>query len=117
MSGIRQHFLSRFLQKGFASKTQNGSIFTWFCQKGSEPKEISINDIGVSKYFYGKEEDGLDNKITLVENDYSVLVDNLRAISNNCEVREEKLFEFLAHLNFKSRYFRESIIGELGGRS
>lgn len=79
MSGKRQHFIPRFLQKGFASHTEDGEIYTWVFKKNREPFNTNLINVGVEKYFYTDQSNSIaDDKITEAEDSYSKLIKNLR---------------------------------------
>jgi Protein of unknown function (DUF4238) len=52
MAGERQHFLPRFLLKGFASRQSRQQFYTWVFQKGKEAFETNILNVGLAKNFY-----------------------------------------------------------------
>jgi hypothetical protein len=51
MSGERQHFLPRFLLRGFDSRTDGREMYTWVFRREREPFEPNIINVGVSKEF------------------------------------------------------------------
>jgi hypothetical protein len=114
MAGTRHHIIPKFLQRGFASKTQEKKVWTWMYQKGVEPKEIITTNVGVEQHFYGRDgEPNADDEITLLENSqYAPLLERLRikiTPTGVVEVYEPLLANFISHLCTRTKNFRESI--------
>ncbi|MEX2410058.1 MAG: DUF4238 domain-containing protein [Candidatus Paceibacterota bacterium] len=106
MSGKRQHFIPRFLKKGFRSHTERGQDFTWVFRKESKPFNPNITNIGLETHFYTDINDTqLDEKITDAEYEYSKLIDDLRN-SRNGMVANDLIPEFIAHMEVRTRHFR-----------
>jgi hypothetical protein len=107
MSGVRQHFIPRFLQKGFKIPGNSKTIRCWVHKKWEAPCPTSTKDVGVERYFYAIEsETALDDKITQEEeNVYSPLLDKLRRgiLDSESAVAIPNL---LAHFEIRSRNLR-----------
>jgi hypothetical protein len=82
MAGKRQHYLPRFLSKGFALKNDAQTVMSWVFQKDKIYKSNILN-IGVEQYFYGNVNCVLDEDITSLENSFSVEIEKLRLIDSN----------------------------------
>jgi hypothetical protein len=71
MAGKRQHYVPRFLQRGFLHDPQEEAERTWLHRRGAQTRLVGIADVGVSEYFYSKcRADGaatLDEMITAIE--------------------------------------------------
>jgi hypothetical protein len=79
MAGKSQHTIPRFMLKGFASGEGRNDPNVWFYGRGIPGRERTIANISVENYFYGTpEESDLDQRITLLEEDFANLVDELR---------------------------------------
>lgn len=114
MAGTRHHIIPKFLQRGFASRTQEKKVWTWMYQKGVEPKEIITTNVGVEQHFYGRDgEPNADDEITLLENSqYAPILEKLRTKNTTTgvvEVYEPLLANFISHLCTRTKTFRESI--------
>lgn len=110
MSGVRQHFIPRFLQKGFRIPG-NGKIFRcWVYEQSKSPRSANIQDVGLERHFYAIDnEPDLDDKITDEERDvYAPLVDSLRGGDLSRAV-VERIPELLAHLEIRSRHVRQNM--------
>jgi len=106
LSGKRQHFIPRFLMKGFRSHTDRGQDFTWVFRKGSTPFNPNITNIGLETHFYTDINDTqLDEKITDAEYEYSNLIDDLRN-SRTGMVANDLIPKFIAHMEVRTRHFR-----------
>ncbi|MFJ5453015.1 DUF4238 domain-containing protein [Pectobacterium jejuense] len=112
MSGKRQHFIPRFLQRGFANE-KDGKYFSSFCNKEKIKENIVIENIGVENYFYSVDGDCLiDEEITNREiYEYSgihkMLLNNSYQLDGS---NPSSLAEFIAHLESRTRHIRVSFI-------
>ncbi|MBI6909760.1 DUF4238 domain-containing protein [Pseudomonas palleroniana] len=107
MSGIRQHYIPKFLQKGFRSPGNGKIVRCWVYELNKPPRSANIQDVGLERYFYAVDgEPDLDDKITDAERDvYAPLVDHLRAGNLNAAVILN-IPGLLAHLEIRSRHVR-----------
>jgi hypothetical protein len=70
MAGKRQHYVPKFLQRGFLThdRTEADGECTWWHFRGNPPKPLAISHIGVEEHFYSRlRKDGvptLDDAIT-----------------------------------------------------
>lgn len=80
MAGVYQHFIPRFLQKGFRAPGTGGEVRSWLYDRRREPRKTNLKAIGMEGHFYAVEtEPDLDDKITMVEEKvYAPLIDQLR---------------------------------------
>lgn len=73
MAGKRQHYIPRFLQRGFLDDPHYEAERTWLHRDGAQARLVGIRDVGVGEYFYSKlRADGvatLDDLITAIEGD------------------------------------------------
>ena len=110
MSGKRQHFIPRFLLKGFASHESGDAVFTWVYRKGSEPFNTNIVNVGVESHFYTQENDTrADVKITEIENSFSSLVQKLRA-NPLLAVHDSQIPYMIAHFEIRTRHLRQNFL-------
>lgn len=109
MSGSRHHFIPRFLQKGFSSRSTNQDVYCWTYSKNTKPFQANIKNVGVETLFYSvASETDLDDKISKEEEaNFSPLIDKLRAgsISVDDTVR---IAAMLAHFEIRSRHLRSN---------
>ncbi len=109
MSGNKQHILPKFLLKGFASRIEGEKIYTWVYPRHQNPAEANIKKIGVEKYFYGKESEScIDDDITKFEGEYAPLLDELRAISGQNEIYDNRIAYLITHLVTRTKHLRDS---------
>lgn len=110
MSGVRQHFIPQFLQKGFKIPGNGKIVRCWVYERSNSPRSANIQKVGLERHFYAIDnEPDLDNKITDEERDvYAPLVDNLRA-GNLSETVVLKIPGLLAHLEIRSRHVRQNM--------
>ncbi|MBA6106038.1 DUF4238 domain-containing protein [Pseudomonas monteilii] len=112
MSGVRQHFIPRFLQKGFRIPSNGKIVRSWVYEHCRPPRPANIADVGLERYFYAVEaETELDDKITEAEQHvYAPLVERLR--EGFVDAGDASLIaEMLAHFEVRSRHVRENMGG------
>ena len=110
MSGSRQHFLPRFLKKGFASRTERKEVYTWVFTKDQAPYEANLKNVGLGKEFYGKPgEFTLDEKITKQEDGFAHRLTELRSLKKTCDLEGSFPVEFIIHLVLRAKHLRQSI--------
>ncbi|MDD5028244.1 MAG: hypothetical protein PHH58_01895 [Rhodoferax sp.] len=84
MAGKRQHYVPRFLQRGFLNDSKEEAERTWLHRRGSQPRLVGIRDVGVGEYFYSNlSVDGLatlDDLITAIEGELGGDLSALRAV-------------------------------------
>ncbi|MDC3738877.1 DUF4238 domain-containing protein [Pseudomonas syringae pv. syringae] len=110
MSGVRQHFIPKFLQKGFRTPSKGKIVRCWVYEQNKPPRPANIQDVGLERYFYAiNSEPDLDDKISDAERDvYAPLVDNLRCGNLSAAV-VESIPGLLAHLEIRSRHVRQNM--------
>lgn len=109
MNVIRQHFLPRFLLKGFASREKGCEIHTWVYRRDGKVFEANIMKVGTEKHFYGLSgENTVDAKITEAENEYVQLIEKLRGWEDPRSVDDERIPYFITHLSIRTRSIQES---------
>lgn len=71
MAGKRQHYIPRFLQRGFLVEHAGDAERTWLHRQGTAARLVGIKDVGVGEFFYSKlpaaGEEALDDLITSLE--------------------------------------------------
>ncbi len=107
MSGKRQHFIPRFLQRGFASHVVGEQVFTWVYRKGTAAFSSNIMNVGVEGAFYSEDDDTqTDDIITEAETTFSALVAKLKA-SKPGSTGDPQLPALVAHLEVRTRSLRQ----------
>ncbi|MDD1132041.1 DUF4238 domain-containing protein [Pseudomonas shahriarae] len=109
MSGSRHHFIPRFLQKGFASRSTSKDVYCWTFTKGLQPFQPNIQNVGIETLFYSMSaETELDDKISKEEQDsFSPLVDKLR-VGLISEEETTSIAEMLAHFEVRNQHLRSN---------
>jgi len=107
MAGKRQHYLPRFLLKGFASRTEGKKAFTWYFRKDTKPIEVSIRDVGLEKSFYDNSGAGsIDKIITEKEQLFGDLLSRIRRDLHIQSKDFNLLAEFIVHLTSRTKHVR-----------
>lgn len=115
MSGKRQHFLPRFLLKGFASRRKGKQWFIWVFHAGNAPFETNIVNIGTESHFYGTPGPGtLDERLTEAESDDSNLVEKLRSGNAQALRDRQRLASLVFRLGARSRNLRQAFSDAAG---
>ena len=110
MAGKRQHYLPRFLQKGFSSRQNGKEIFTYVFKKNIEPYETNIINVGTESFFYGTHNGtSVDEDITEIELEFSPLLEELRGLSSDTKIEDRPINEFIIHLIIRTRHIRLSM--------
>jgi len=110
MAGIYQHFIPRFLQKGFRIPGNGSEVRSWLYDRRREVRKTNLKSIGMEGHFYavGAEPD-LDDKITMAEEKvFAPLIDGLRRGELDGQGVSE-IADLLAHFEIRSRHVRQNM--------
>jgi len=107
MAGTGQHTIPRFFLENFVSRSTTKSQYTWLFRNNTLPIEINIKN-ATDRYFYGREEDGLDLAITDEEGCYSKLIQEILQSGSLDNVSKPLLQKFIVHLSIRTKHFRNS---------
>lgn len=115
MGGDRQHFLPRFLMKGFASRIDGKKVFVWLYRKDAVAREESTRNVGLKRGFYETGQDTADPEITAAEGPMGDLVHHLRDLPTGSTVDGAEVSEMVAHLVARTKHIRDSVetLGDL----
>ncbi|ENJ9801344.1 DUF4238 domain-containing protein [Salmonella enterica] len=110
MAGNRQHFIPRFLQRGFSNE-KNGKYFTNWYRKDCFKENMIVENIGLGNKFYSHYGDSIvDKKITKNETySYSRILNSLVGGTYNLDNRKD-LAEFIYHMEIRTKNLRENMI-------
>uniref|UniRef100_UPI003CFEFB04 hypothetical protein n=1 Tax=Alcaligenes faecalis TaxID=511 RepID=UPI003CFEFB04 len=110
MAGKRQHYIPRFLQRGFLAECNDGGERTWLHRRGAGAKLIGIRDIGVEEYFYSRPSNNgtrtLDDQITEIESSIVVDLENLRNTTVGAGIDGRIAARLVVHLTFRTAHVR-----------
>jgi hypothetical protein len=111
MSGKRQHFLPKFLLKGFSSRNVGDQIYVWAARKNSAVFEPNIDNVGVAGDFYGESGQGtIDEAITDTESKFASLIESLRVETKIVPIREPTIADFVTHLMIRTKHLRDAFL-------
>lgn len=107
MAGRDQHYIPRFLQRGFICNSKEQVYFYYKIKK--EVLKTNISNIGLSRDFYSSPEDTyLDDVITENENKIiSPLIDILRSIESDNIVDSSTAITLISHFITRTKYIRD----------
>jgi hypothetical protein len=128
MAGKRQHYLPRFLQRGFLAEPESPtdeSERTWLHRLGAPARRVGIGDVGVEDWFYSRKgipgEVTLDDAITDFEKSFSRDVKNLRDSAPGTIIEPEISARTVVHLVMRTAHLRKtmssgmtSVLAEIG---
>lgn len=110
MSGKRQHFIPRFLQKGFASHVKEDEVYTWVFRKDATPFNTNIKNVGVEGNFYSASDGNqADDNLTEAEDGFSKLVAELFENQDASNLDTGAIAEMIAHLEVRTRHIRQNV--------
>lgn len=115
MAGRRQHYLPRFLQKGFVCRQKKKQYYTFVYEKDRPAYECNLTNIGLETDFYGcPQECSADENITQSETQYSSFIEGLRQIESESELRATECAAFISHMFIRAKSTRKSFqeVGE-----
>lgn len=110
MAGARQHYIPQALQRNFAVKGRKDAYLIWHYRSDGSFRQISTEDLWVSKWFYRDEIDNVvDEKITFFEN--KEINHYIRALGNadDPEINPALISKIIANLEIRTKNFRVSL--------
>ncbi|OSN11131.1 hypothetical protein AU512_04975 [Lonsdalea iberica] len=108
MAGKRQHFIPRFLQRGFSIE-KNGKYFSCLCKKEFIKENILIENIGLENYFYTLNDYfSIDEEITKKETYiYSGIIKKL--LDKYFSLDDKfAISDFIYHMEIRTRSLRSN---------
>lgn len=112
MGGKRQHYIPRFLQRGFLDGQDVGAERTWLHTRGTEPRLVGIRDVGVGEEFYSKlSADGsktLDELITELESGPIEDLSTIKRIPVGDLIDPAIAVRLVAHFTVRTAHLRTS---------
>ena len=116
MPGKRQHYVPRFLQRGFLAEPEgptDESERTWLHRLDAPARRVSIGDVGVEDWFYSRKgapgEVTLDDAITEFEKSFSRGVKNLRESTPGTKIEPELAARTVVHLVMRTAHLRKTM--------
>jgi len=110
MAGKRQHYIPRFLQRGFLVEHTGDAERTWLHRRGTAARLVGIKDVGVGEFFYSKlpaaGEDALDDLITSLECDIHTDLQRLQRAPRGGVVDPVISARITTHLTFRTAHVR-----------
>lgn len=103
----RQHYIPRMLLKRFASRSKKSNRFILCIGKSGKHFESSINKVGVSTWFYGKEGD-VENFLSDMESRASSALDDILLKNYNPNAHLDSLIPFLWLMHWRTLSIREA---------
>ncbi len=116
MAGKRQHYVPRFLQRGFLAEPESPtdeSERTWLHRLGAPARRVGIGDVGVEDWFYSRKGAPgvatLDDEITAFEKSFSRSVKDLRESTPGTSIEPTIAARTVVHLVIRTAHLRKTI--------
>lgn len=110
MAGKRQHYVPRFLQRGFLADTSGDADRTWLHRRNAKARLVGIRDVGVGDYFYSRlSADGaatLDDMITAIEREIDGELSALKEMAFDASVNPSVAARLTTHLTLRTAHVR-----------
>lgn len=110
MAGKRQHYIPRFLQRGFLAERTDDAERTWLHRRGSAARLVTIRDVGVGEFFYSKlsgaGDETLDDLITSIEGNILVDLQKIRQAPWGQAIDPTAPARITTHLTFRTAHIR-----------
>lgn len=106
----KQHYVPRFLFKGFASKDYltPKEVYVWYFERNeTKGQEKNTRAIGYELNFYGTL---LDDLITKKENSYARIIDRVRSKRKIQGGDKNSVMEFVFSLALRTKHAREKVV-------
>ena len=111
MAGKRQHYVPRFLQRGFLAELDGER--TWLHRAGRAARLVGIKDVGTEDWFYSRKggagELTLDDVITAFEQDFGKDVSILRTMPPGTSIEPGLAARITVHLVMRTAHLRQTI--------
>jgi Protein of unknown function (DUF4238) len=116
MASTRQHYIPRFLLKGFSCKLPQEKAFVWsFLTGRNDAIKVSIRDIALEKSFYGDPgDDTLDSLITEKEKAFAEVLDQVRKNQVIQADQSNILSQLVGHMVIRTRHARKGFAEGMG---
>lgn len=112
MSGPNQHYIPRFLQRGFGVRRRGKPKEIWEYKKGIPAELREIKHVGAEDFFYSAPSDEktaeLDDKITELETPLARQVNALKEMGSGGAVDPQVAHDILFHLVPRTRHIRST---------
>lgn len=103
----RNHYIPKFLLKRFAAEEPSSSPRVWQYRSGSHPKLVGVAHAGVSSYFYGEPDNGVEDDLSRVESTQSPVLDSILK-GDDPQAFEPVLAEFAWYMSYRTANIRSS---------
>jgi hypothetical protein len=114
MAGKRQHYIPRFLQRGFLAERSGDAERTWLHRRGTAARLVGIKDVGVGEFFYSKlgvaDEEALDDLITALESDIHTSLRELQHAPRGAIVDPRVSARITTHLTLRTAHVRSTFL-------
>ena len=110
MQRTNEHYLPRFLMRGFASHIRGEEVKTWWFREGIDPKETNIRNIAAEKDFHSSDSGcSADDSIKPLEDQFGWYLDSLRQQKTECRLDDAVVPELVGNLTVRTKAFREGL--------
>lgn len=117
MAGKRQHYVPKFLQRGFLAhdREERDGECTWWHFRGNPPKRQAITHIGVREHFYSRPNKAglstLDDEITERESGIQATLAVLRNTQEDQSLDSTQIAQLVIHFVMRTAFVRSTFVG------
>lgn len=109
MAKKRNHYIPRVLLARFASRRDGEKAWVWQITCGRRPIEVSVRNVGVAPFFYGRPETQVEDRLSEQESRLTSMLDSLEAGAN--PVRYDGDLRHWVHtLATRTRHLRDGFV-------
>ena len=111
MPSTNEHYIPKFLLKGFASSTRRNQVYTWLFRHCLEPIETNTRNIGSEFDFYaGIANRNADTAIKPLERELAKYVGKLRRVTKEIRLTDTIVPELVVHVMLRNNCLRQAMI-------
>jgi len=107
MAKKRNHYIPRVLLTRLASRRDGEKAWVWQLRPNEEPIEVSVRDVGVATYFYGKPETGVEDQLSEGETRMASILDSIEAGASPANYDRE-LRHWIHTLAVRTKHLRDA---------
>ncbi len=109
MAKKRNHYIPRILLSRFASRRDGDKAWVWQVRPNVEPIEVSVRDVAVATYFYGKPQTGVEDQLSEDEMRMTAILDSIEdgasPAEHDCDLRH-----WIHTLAIRTRHVRDAFV-------
>jgi hypothetical protein len=109
MASTNEHYIPRFLLRGFASSKKGTETYTFLFRRGLEPLETNIRNVGAEFEFYTGDRSA-DKALQSLESQLAKCIARLRDATRETQVTDSIIPELVVHVMLRNKCLREAML-------